>query len=368
MIKPLVDFRARLTNHEREALDESRILIPTIRGFALSILVPASTSPLRRTSSGLPSTLTLISRLSCRRAGTRFNARGIDDDGNVANFVESEIIFWSPSGLCFSYTQVRGSVPIFWEQATGLLPGQQKIQITRSVEATQPAFDKHFEELERDYGAVHIVNLLSETKPGEADLTRRYRYHIRNCLLNEPTEKGGIDRHLLRETEFDFHAQTRGPTGYEAASMIKPMIVGSADGFAYYLIENSNDPTSKFAAKSIQSHHKSSVVLQQEGVFRTNCLDCLDRTNLVQTLISQFAIEAFLDHRGERANPDFWMRHSSLWADNGDVRKVLRLTGWVVLTANREVSLENICRDRCAQIVIHKAWKDVFGRRYCGRP
>lgn len=32
----------------------------------------------------------LISRLSCERAGTRFNVRGTNDDGNVANFVETE--------------------------------------------------------------------------------------------------------------------------------------------------------------------------------------------------------------------------------------------------------------------------------------
>jgi len=33
-------------------------------------------------------TVSLISRLSWKRAGTRFNTRGVDDDGNVANFVE----------------------------------------------------------------------------------------------------------------------------------------------------------------------------------------------------------------------------------------------------------------------------------------
>jgi len=33
-------------------------------------------------------TLSLISRLGWKRAGTRFNTRGIDDDGNTANFVE----------------------------------------------------------------------------------------------------------------------------------------------------------------------------------------------------------------------------------------------------------------------------------------
>lgn len=29
-------------------------------------------------------------RLSCERAGTRFNVRGVNDDGAVANFVETE--------------------------------------------------------------------------------------------------------------------------------------------------------------------------------------------------------------------------------------------------------------------------------------
>ena len=32
----------------------------------------------------------LISRRSCYKAGTRYNARGLDDEGNVANYVESE--------------------------------------------------------------------------------------------------------------------------------------------------------------------------------------------------------------------------------------------------------------------------------------
>ena len=35
----------------------------------------------------------LISRLSCERAGTRFNVRGTNDDGHVANFVETEQVY-----------------------------------------------------------------------------------------------------------------------------------------------------------------------------------------------------------------------------------------------------------------------------------
>ncbi|KAI1415927.1 SacI homology domain-containing protein [Hypoxylon sp. FL1857] len=312
MISPLVQFRSRLLAHEREALDASRILTSAIRGFCLTMTIPQSAAPLRDGRSGHPSFLTVISRLSCKRAGTRFNSRGIDDDGHVANFVETETIYWSPSGVLFSYAQVRGSVPVFWEQTPGLIPGQQKITITRSADGTQPAFDKHFEDLEQSYGAVHIVNLLSATKPGEAELTHLFHYGLQHCSLAR--DKQSSDHALLRETDYDFHAETKA-AGYEAAREIRRYIEHSADGFAYYLAEltddmvDTNEPT---------GHQRMVVVLQQEGVFRTNCLDCLDRTNLIQTLISQMAVEAFLNHRGEYAASDFWMRHSTLWADNGD--------------------------------------------------
>ncbi|KAF2474766.1 uncharacterized protein BDR25DRAFT_280286 [Lindgomyces ingoldianus] len=316
MIQPLVDFRSRLAPREKEALDASGILTSAIRGFALTITIPSSTSPIRTQRSGLPSSMTLISRLSCRRAGTRFNARGIDDDGNVANFVETETIYWAPSGVCFSYTQVRGSVPVFWEQQTGLLPGQQKITITRSPEATQPAFDKHFENLELSYGATHVVNLLSNEKPNEMELTSRYRYHIRNSPLNSQEKGSSRDHELIQLTEFDFHAETRGPGGYEMASEISRWIQNSADSFAYYLAEEAEEHARANGEEHIV--RCPTTILQQEGIFRTNCLDCLDRTNLVQTIISKMALEIFLGHKGLGANPDFWIRHSSMWADNGD--------------------------------------------------
>ncbi|KAH8129597.1 hypothetical protein ACSS6W_006531 [Trichoderma asperelloides] len=306
MISPLVQFRSRLMPPEREALDASRILTSAIRGFCKTMTIPQSASPLKASRSGRPSFLTLISRLSCRRAGTRFNARGMDDNGNVANFVETETTFWSPAGVLFSYAQIRGSVPVFWEQAADLLPGRQKITITRPPDATQPTFNKHFEDLEQSYGAVHVINLLSATKPGEVELATMYRECIRRSPLSRPAQQQSEDHALLRETHYDFHAETKGPAGYEAARGIRRYIEGSSDAFAYYLAEHD------------RTDDRMVVVLQQEGVFRTNCLDCLDRTNLIQTLISQMAVESFLDHRNEYAASDFWMRHSSLWADNGD--------------------------------------------------
>lgn len=319
MIDPLIKFRSRLSQHEKAILDESRMLTSAIRGFVLTVTIAAASSPLKGLKSNYPSSLTVLSRLSCRRAGTRFNSRGIDDDGNVANFVESETVLWHPSGLCFSYVQVRGSVPIFWEQTTGLLPNQQKIQITRSPEATQSAFDKHFEHLELAYGTVHILNLMSAMKPQEVELSTRYQHHIQRSPLNQNFGSGGVAENRLIQSQFDFHAETKGPGGYEAAGMVRRLIQDRADSFAYLLCQSIDESRNPGTPRDKSSQQGSVVILQQEGIFRTNCLDCLDRTNLIQTIVSQMAIELFLGHRSERATADFWIRHSSLWADNGDV-------------------------------------------------
>lgn len=318
MIDPLTRFRSRLGWLERKALDQTRILTFVIRGFVLTVTVPAYSSPIRGIPSNLPSTLTLISRLSCRRAGTRFNSRGIDDDGNVANFVETETVYWHPANLCFSYAQVRGSVPIFWEQTPGIIPGQQKIQITRSPEATQLAFNRHFEHLALNYGTVHILNLLSESKPGEAELTAKFKHHVALSPVNRAAQRVEVmvGQELLQQSQFDFHAETKGPGGYEAAIGVKQLIHRCAEGFAYFLCE---EVESQILSQVPDSGAVTTGILEQAGVFRTNCLDCLDRTNLIQSIISQMALESFFDHRNEHATTDFWMRHSSVWADNGDV-------------------------------------------------
>lgn len=329
MIQPLVEFRSRLSEREQRALDQSGILTSAIRGFAATVTVPASSSPARVSHSGMPSNMTLIARLSCRRAGTRFNSRGIDDDGNVANFVETETVFCTDQ-LCFSYVQCRGSVPLFWEQQSGL-PGQQKIQITRSPEATKPAFDKHFEMLAKAYGDLFVVNLLSEDKASEAQLIRLYDAQIRNSSLNEHAGKQGesatSEHRHLKAINYDFHAETRGPNGYDAASGVKGYITESAIAFEYYLTEDIQGTVTSNGHK--QAVYGQNEVLKQTGVFRTNCLDCLDRTNVVQTFISHMMLEVFLVQQSERSpTSDFWARHGMLWADCGDaLSKIYAGTG-----------------------------------------
>lgn len=58
--------------------------------------------------------LLLISRRRFAMSGARFIARGIDDNSNVANFCETELIVTYEHNL-YSFLQIRGSIPIFWE-------------------------------------------------------------------------------------------------------------------------------------------------------------------------------------------------------------------------------------------------------------
>jgi phosphatidylinositol 4-phosphatase len=68
-------------------------------------------------------TVALISRPSRYRVGTRFFSRGIDGDGNVSNFNETEqmLLIPSPAGQKWmSYVQTRGSIPVFYAEVMDL--------------------------------------------------------------------------------------------------------------------------------------------------------------------------------------------------------------------------------------------------------
>ena len=142
--------------------------------------------------------LILISRRNHRRAGTRFNVRGIDRDGNVANMVETEQILTYKKCI-YSYVQVRGSVPVFWNQS-GVF---SSINLTKTPEITYKAFTKHLNNLASSYKSILIFDLLSDKKPGEASLTKSFEENT--CLYQKDTGAGVNFCHI------DFHRE-RGNT------------------------------------------------------------------------------------------------------------------------------------------------------------
>jgi len=90
----------------QEQTSLSRWLLPLIYGFGESVMCHIDKVDVE---------LVLIARRSCKRAGVRFCRRGVDAEGNVANFVETEQIV-QLSNIVSSFVCIRGSIPLFWKQ------------------------------------------------------------------------------------------------------------------------------------------------------------------------------------------------------------------------------------------------------------
>jgi len=292
IVRSLLDFRERLDAHEREDLDSCQFIILAIQGYVGMFTMALPAPP----TSGSPTmaSLALVSRLGWKRAGTRFNTRGVDDDGNTANFVETEMVF-STDQHCVSYVQVRGSVPLFWEQQ-GLQTFGQRIQITRP-NASQPAFERHFAQLMEEYGSIHAINLLG-AKENEASLTSAYGRHLQIA-------RGAIGDQLSI-THYDFHDAVKigGHDGVIRELSHLESIVEHVDAFGFSMCDAVSDD----------------IVTDQKGIFRTNCLDCLDRTNFVQDILSRETLEQYLllVRREWIHSNALWSNHRELWAENGD--------------------------------------------------
>lgn len=321
LMQPLNDYRSRLEKQERRLLDREGLLTKVIQGYVGTYTI----------GQGI---ISLISRLSWKRAGTRYLSRGIDDEGNVAVFAESETLY-SFGGITMSYAQVRGSVPLFWEQQ-GLQAFNAKIQISRSRLASQPAFDRHFADLLEQYKHVHALNLLG-TRDAETVLTAAYGEHLRHSeaeelYLSSRSKEDGLKKERddpldrIGLTNFDFHSVSRASGGLDgtkdALKRLAP-IQRKKQAFFYSIIDERN-----------------TLIQRQRGVFRTNCLDCLDRTNVVQGILSQEALQLYLDHAGQYGLPDggsaVWVSHRNLWAENGDaLSKIYAGTGALNSTFTR---------------------------------
>ncbi|CAI8040072.1 Phosphatidylinositol-3-phosphatase SAC1-A [Geodia barretti] len=68
------------------------------------------------------------------------------------------------------------------------------------------------------------------------------------------------------------------------------------------------------------------ILSVQQGVFRTNCMDCLDRTNVVQSLLAHRALQDQLqkmnllgDNEHIEEYKGFEYVFKNVWADNADV-------------------------------------------------
>ncbi|KAB1202057.1 Phosphoinositide phosphatase SAC6 [Morella rubra] len=218
--------------------------------------------------------------------------RGADSDGYVANFVETEQIV-QINGFCAAFVQVRGSIPLLWDQIVDLTY-KPKFEIVRLEEAPR-VVERHFLDLRKKYGAVLAVDLVNK-HGGEGRLNEKFANAMQHIVSDD-----------VRYLHFDFH-RICGPVHYERLSILYEQISDFLERNGYLLL-----------------NEKGEKMKEQLGVVRTNCIDCLDRTNVTQSMIGRKMLEFQLRRLGVfgaeetvSSHRNFDEKFKIMWANHGD--------------------------------------------------
>lgn len=235
--------------------------------------------------------ITMIARRSHHFAGARFLKRGVNTHGYVANEVETEQIvsdmiltpFHNPGKGYFdsdrytSFVQHRGSIPLFWTQEASNLTAKPPIEINVVDPYFSPAAS-HFDKLFQRYGGgiIQVLNLIKtkEKNPRETKLLKEFE----ECIQY-------LNRFLPDDKKLDY-------VSWDMSRASKQ------DG--QHVIEFLETYALKTVSKTGIFHNGldfGSTKIQQ-GICRSNCIDCLDRTNAAQFVIGKRALGEQLKELG----------------------------------------------------------------------
>ncbi|KAJ3220303.1 Phosphatidylinositide phosphatase SAC1 [Clydaea vesicula] len=274
-----------ITTHNKDQ-DMSNFILPVICGFVSIKQIILNNKRF---------TFSIVTRRSRFRAGTRFNVRGIDDAGNVANFVETEqLVYFPEKNQKVSYLQTRGSMPLYWRQIPNIRY-TPRLEIDLNPNSAT-SFRKHFAEQITHYGNQIVVNLINK-KGYEMGLGDEFQKHI--LTMNDAR---------VKYIHFDFHQQCKNMR-WDRISLLLDEIGPDLEAQGYCHVNENN-----------------LLVRVQNSVVRTNCMDCLDRTNVVQSVLARiFLTKQLRDLQILSANESVEDTGDSLenifkhvWADNAD--------------------------------------------------
>lgn len=290
-------------------------------------LVHGNFKQIRLSIFGRDFSVSLVSRRSRHFAGTRYLKRGVNDRGRVANDVETEqIVLDEEAGSCkgkmSSVVQMRGSIPLFWSQEASRLSPKPDIILQR-YDPTYEATKLHFEDLAKRYGnPIIVLNLIKtvEKRPREMMLRREFANAVGylNQILSEENHLkfihwdfhkfaksksanvlavlGGVASEALDLTGFYYSGKSivlekrttqlsRTSTGRDAS--LRDLRANSGDlgriGSGNDTLNTlKQDRDSDVSQQIRQDNYGGAAPRFQSGVLRTNCIDCLDRTNVAQ--------------------------------------------------------------------------------------
>ena len=224
---------------------------------------------------GTKFTILFISRRSQYRQGCRFTKRGLDENGNAANFVETEQILLFPDGKITSYVQIRGSMPFQWASPV-LMKYDPVVYISSNRSKNVEIAHKHVSDIVTYYSdnagasSVLFINLV-DNKKDQGKLGTEFKEVVDN-LRPRVT-------HPLMFYWFDFHHECKQKGKWQNLSKLISLV---DDRFR----------AQRFFCKSASG----AVTSWQTGVIRTNCMDNLDRTNVVQSLFARRSLMMQLGH------------------------------------------------------------------------
>jgi hypothetical protein len=252
--------------------------------------------------------LVFISRRSRFRQGCRFTKRGIDDNGHVANFVETEQILVFPTGRITSYVQIRGSIPVPWSSPV-TMKYAPKVYIDENREKAVDLCEKHVRETLETYSdaggksSLIIVNLI-DSKKEQGQLGAVYKEVI-DLVKSRAQSSLPVDYFW-----YDFHHETSKKGKWNNLTALVQLV------------------DSGFQMQNFFSRSPDGVVQSQQlGVIRTNCMDNLDRTNVVQSLFARRSLLMQIGKSGLLESPDnildtpwkpFEKIYKSVWANNAN--------------------------------------------------
>lgn len=216
--------------------------------------------------------LALISRRAADRPGLRFTARGADVYGNCSNFVETEQIV-SHGKAYSSYVQIRGSIPLLWKQEANIKykpkPTLKEVDAGGKSGLCQQAFEKHFDSLFDHYGSVTAISLIDDG--GSEKVLHGAFAEAVKLMANQ----------RLHFVPWDFHKRTNGMKYEKVEHELLPMIDSDLNATSYFYTQDGISPST-----------------HQRGIVRTNCIDSLDRTNVVQSVIAHRMMDGALKVMG----------------------------------------------------------------------
>lgn len=262
----------------------------------------------------------LISRKETKRSGMRFIVRGADQNGSCANFAETEqfiVVSEVDEYSLYSYIQIRGSIPLLWAQ----LPNLQlnpPINLVNDSFSNLQAFNRHIDSLISSYEKVICVNLIDK-KGDQKMIGEKYQECVKH--YKQSLQNLSSDSNQVEYTWFDFHSECKKMKYENISKLLKSQSVSQG---------LSNHDVTHLKIKKLKNLNDQIIVIsRQQGIFRTNCIDNLDRTNVIQGVFGRQFLHKILYRLSMTSIPNgnpfeefeglFEKSYKEIWCDNGDI-------------------------------------------------